>query len=215
MRKRWTALAVFTTLLACLPGTALGHAGNPNFESRLDGLARPVEGLRVEVLDYDDSLQLVNRSGETVVVYGYEGEPYARIRGDGTVEVNANSPAAYLNEDRFAAVRLPARADPEAAPQWKQVGDDGVFAWHDHRIHWMAAGTPPQVEDEGERTEVFDYRVPIAVAGERDAIAGTLFWVGAGGGSKLPLLIAGAAIVLVGGAAVLILRRRRGAGEAW
>ncbi len=215
MRKQWTALAVFTTLLACLPTAALGHVGNPDFESRLHGLGRPVDGLRVEVLDYDDSLQLVNRSAETVVVYGYEGEPYARVLADGTVEVNANSPAFYLNEDRFAAVEPPARADPEAPPAWKQVGDDGVFAWHDHRIHWMAETTPPQVKDEGERTEVFDYRVPIAVGGERDAITGTLYWVGSGGGPKLPLLIAAAAIVLVGGATVLVLRRRRSPGEAW
>lgn len=222
MRKQGAALAAITAFLACLPSAALGHAGNPNFESELRGLDRPVAGVEVEVLNYDDSLRLVNRSGKTVVIEGYEGEPYARLLPDGSVETNANSPATYLNDDRFAAAEVPARADPDAPPSWRQVSDDGAFAWHDHRIHWMARTTPPQVKDEDKRTEIFDYRVPISIDGEPDAIEGTLFWVGPADAAKTPFLIAGAAIVVLGGVLILVVRRRRGAGgepgdskEAW
>lgn len=225
MGKLWAVLAAaIALLLACSPSTALGHEGNPNFDSEVDGLSHPIEGVSAQVLGYDDRLQLVNRSGKTVVVYGYEGEPYARILPSGTVQTNVNSPATYLNEDRFAGVRVPERADPQAPPVWRDVSDGGEFTWHDHRVHWMARTTPPQVEDESRRTEVFDYRVPIEVGGERDAIAGTLYWVGPADTSKTPFLIAAAAIVVLGGAAVLVVRRRRASGgsgddrpsgEAW
>lgn len=213
MGKLWAALVAAIALLACLPSAALGHEGNPNFESEVGGLSRPVEGVSAQVLGYDDRLQLVNRSGETVVVFGYEGEPYARILPSGTVQTNVNSPATYLNEDRFAGVRVPERADPQAPPVWRDVSDGGEFTWHDHRVHWMARTTPPQVEDESQRTRVFDYRVPIEVGGERDAITGTLYWVGPADAAKTPFLIVAAAIVVLGGVGVLIVRRRRGSGR--
>ena len=64
-------------------------------------------GVEIEVLNYDDRLLLTNKSDETVLVRGYEREPYIRISGDGTVQVNKRSPSFYLNEDRFAQVEVP------------------------------------------------------------------------------------------------------------
>jgi len=142
---------------------------------------------------------------------------------DGTVQVNQRSPAAYLNEDRYATTKVPAIADPEAAPRWQTIDSSGTFVFHDHRMHYMATGTPPQVKDEGEKTKVFDYSIPIQIDGEEGAIDGTLWWVGPEDTSKLPFAIAGIAVVVLGGLAVLIVRRRRAGGgdddpeakEAW
>lgn len=183
-----------------------------------------VEGLSLEVLNYDDRLLLRNDSGRAVTVFGYEGEPYARLQGNGTVEVNRRSPATYLNEDRFAEVDVPGQADPQARPEWRAVGRNGSFEWHDHRIHWMAEGRrPPQVSDPDVETGVFDWRVPIEVAGERGAIRGELRWVPLPGGSfPLWAALSPAAVAVGGAAAVLLIRRRRrrrasdpAAKEAW
>lgn len=225
MREHLAALVAATAfLLACLPSAALGHAGNPNFRSEVRGVSPAAGGLSVEVLNYDDRLLLRNDSGREVTVMGYEGEPYARLRGDGTVEVNRRSPAAYLNEDRFAQTEVPERAGPSAEPVWEQVGRSGSFEWHDHRIHWMVEDRrPPQVVDPGVETEVFEWRVPIEVSGERGAIRGELRWVPLpGGGLPLAALLSLAVAAIAAAVAVVLVRRGRrrrgaeGAGkEAW
>jgi hypothetical protein len=173
-----------------------------------------VPGISFEVLNYDSDLELLDQKGHEVVIYGYEGEPYARILRDGTVQTNQRSPASYLNENRFAEVQVPKSADSKAPPQWKTVDESGTLIWHDHRMHYMAKGTPPQVKDESKRTKVFDYEIPLRIDGKKGAIDGTLFWVGPADASKTPFLIIGALVIVLGGAGVLILRRRqRGEGE--
>lgn len=210
MRKRTAALAA-TTMLLCLltAAPALGHEGNPNFRSEVEAVRPAVPGVSFEVLNYDSDTQLVDRGGHEVVIYGYEGEPFARILRDGTVQKNQRSPATYINVNRYAEAPVPEIADPKAAPLWKTVDDSGTLIWHDHRSHYMARGTPPQVTDESRRTRVFGWEIPLRIDGRKGAVEGTLFWVGPADTSRTPFLIAGAAIVLLGGAAVLIVRRRR------
>ena len=128
------------------------------------------------MLNRDDRLLLHNTSGQDVVIRGYNGEPYARVLADGTVQVNRRSPARYLNDDRFAKVSVPAGIDGKGAPRWEEISRTGRFEWHDHRFHWMAETVPPAVRDQDVRTKVFDWRIPIEVGGRDGAIAGTLFW---------------------------------------
>ena len=195
----------------CMAATpALAHEGNPNYKSEVREVAPALQGLEAQVLNGDDRIVVSYDGAEPLVVEGYRDEPYLRFSPDGRVEVNRRSPAAYLNQDRYAKVALPAQADHEAAPQWETVADTGRYDWHDHRIHWMGEGTmPPQVEDEGERTKVFDWDIPMAAAGQPLAVRGTLTWLGKEGGG-FPL---GAALslggALLGGAALIVVVRRR------
>jgi hypothetical protein len=209
--------------LAAAP-TALAHQGNPNYRSVIDQVAPKLPGVRLQILNLDDRLQLQNTSGKTVVVKGYQGEPYARILGDGTVQVNHNSPAFYLNDDRTSTGKVPASASAGATPDWQVVDRAGRFQWHDHRIHWMSTIAPKQVTDKTKRTKIFAWKVPLQVGGTSASVNGTLFWAGTGGGGAPVGAYAGLALVaLLGLGAVLVVRRRRGAAapvgaaeiEAW
>ncbi len=115
-----TALAV--ALLGVAAKAAPAHQGNPNFRSEVRHVTPALRGVDVDVVNYDDSLEIRNRSGRDVIVVGYRDEPYLRISADGTVAVNRRSPTGYLNDDRFAeGVEVPKSADPKAPPR---LGDD-------------------------------------------------------------------------------------------
>jgi len=211
--RRFRGAATLALVASALVApAALAHGGgSPDYISEVRSIEPAGAELSVEVLERDDRLLLRNRGDETVVVVGYDGEPYVRLAADGTVSVNRNSPAHYLNDDRFADVDLPANADGEAPPDWEVVNRNGEYEWHDHRIHWMSEGTlPPQVTDQSAETKVFDWDVPLRVGGAAGAITGTLTWVGRpGGGFPVAAGIALAAVVLGGIALVVVVRRRR------
>jgi len=202
-------VAVVAGVAALLLGApvALAHQGNPNFRSEVKRITPPIQGLTVTVTNFDDSLQLQNESGHTVVVKDYEDKPYARIGADHTVQVNTNSKAYYLNDDRYADVNVPAGLGSK--PNWKFVSRTGRYQWHDHRIHWMSKAVPPQVHDKNVVTHVLDWKVPITVDGKPAAIEGSLKWVPLPGGSMPVGLIIGLAALVLGTLALTIVVRRR------
>jgi hypothetical protein len=216
----WVAAAV--ALLVGAP-VALAHQGSPNFLSQVNRITPATDGVQVTVVNRDDRLLLQNTSGSEVVVEGYSGEPYARIEADGTVSLNTDSEAYYLNSERDGKVDVPAGADSKGEPRWKELTRSGRFEWHDHRMHWMAQADPEVVKDKNVRTKVFDWKVPVEVNGHPGAITGTLFWTPAPS-SSLPVgaILAFAAVVVVLCVAIVIVRRRRAeppaasaGGEAW
>jgi hypothetical protein len=229
MFRRLTIIALGMFLLSCAPvAQAMGAAGaatnptseseNPiadqgssyHFRSQITAVQPQVKGVSLQVLEFADRLLLNNHSGKTVTVYGYQGEPYARVLADGTVQLNTSSPAYYLNQNFYGNVKVPASASPSATPHWIVVDRTGQLEWHDHRIHWMSPALPPQVNDQSKRTKIFDWQVPIAVGTSKGSVDGELFWTPESG-SKTPTaaIVALIAIVLVGLLFVLFVRRRR------
>jgi hypothetical protein len=188
-----------------------------HYRSNITSIDPRPPGLKVEVLEFADRLLLVNHTGREVTVYGYAGEPYARVLANGTAEQNANAPATYLNRDFYGDVNPPPSATPSARPRWEVVDRTGQFEWHDHRIHYMSPAVPPQVKDRGRRTLVFDWRVPIRVGARRGAIDGALYWTPESSRVSTAAIALGVAIALAGLGLVLLVRRRRRvpAGEAW
>jgi hypothetical protein len=205
---RLVALAALAALAVVPAAAAHGGGGALGFRSTITKITPASAGITVQVLDSDDRLVLTNKTGKPLVIEGYEGEPYLAFR-DGQVLRNARSPATYLNDDRFAAVKVPEKANPKAAPEWEQVAQKEEYEWHDHRIHWMSRILPPKIAAaKGEPHHVFDWRVPGTLDGKRFAIAGSLDYQPPPGGNPT-LLVGAAAVVLLGGAGVVVLRRRR------
>ena len=133
----------------------------------------------MRVVDGDDAIELRNATGKNIMVPGYENEPYLRFLVNGRVEVNVNSPAKYLNEERYGGVTVPKTASAKAKPRWVLISEGGTYTWHEHRVHWMSTKRPPKVEaSDGNKLEkVFDWVVPLSVGGDRVKASGTLWWV--------------------------------------
>jgi hypothetical protein len=203
--------ALLVAALALLAPTAGAHKADPNYLTTVTGTP---DGVRVTVVNRGDQLLLQNTSGKDVLIEGYESDQYARVLADGTVEVNTNSPAYYLNEDRFGTSKPPAGVTSKSAPKWKPLDKTGRFEWHDHRMHWMGKTRPPQVKDPDVKTKIYDWSVPVKVGGAATAIKGSLFWTPtASGGAPVGAIIALAAIVIALSLMVIVVRRRRTAAE--
>ena len=143
------------------------QGSNSNYRSTSRRSSPDVPGLSLQVLEFADRLLLRNHTGKTVTIYGYEGEPYARVLANGTAEVNKRSPAYLPQHELLRQRHGAAGGNAKAPPQWKVIDRTGQFEWHDHRIHWMSPALPPQVKDKGKRTLIFDWHVPIAVGAQQ------------------------------------------------
>lgn len=185
------------------------QGSNYNYRSEITSITPDVKGLSIEVLEFADRLVLSNHTGKTVTVYGYSGEPYARVQPDGTTEQNVRSPAVYLNTNFYGNVTVPASASASLPPKWVTVDQTGSFEWHDHRIHWMSPVTPPQVKDKSKRTLIFHWSVPISVGTQKGVVEGQLFWVPDSSKTPVAAIVALIAIVLLAIAFVVWVRRRR------
>jgi hypothetical protein len=204
-------LALTAIAVALCASAAEAHLGNSNYRDVVDRVAPAASGLSVQVLNFDNDLQVINGTGKPVVIYGYSGDPYAQLLANGTVQVNHRSPAFYLNDDRYATTVVPASANAKAPPQWVTLDTTGRFEWHDHRIHLFTTATPKVVTDKAKTTRIFAWTVPITVGRQPGAIAGTLFWHGQATGFPIWAAISLIVVVIGGAAAVARTRRRQAA----
>jgi hypothetical protein len=202
---------------------------NTHYSSILKKVYPQVAGVSWKVIDLSDEIEVINRSRETVTIYGYSqaqgvsyaGGPYAQLRPDGTVQVNENSQAYYLNNSFFADyANVPPNATASGYPlDWVTLAKTGEFLWHDHRIHFTSPQTPLQVKNVDRRTLIFAWYVPIQVGSTRGYLYGKLFW-NAEKPFAFPIgaIIAFIVVVMGGAALVIVVRRRRGRvppREAW
>lgn len=165
-------------------------------------------------------VEVINSSGEVLVVEGYEGEPYLRIGPDG-VDRNRRSPATYLNDGRVAqrvssrtGVAMPAAADASAPPEWVHLHDEPRAIWRDARVRWTATEPPAFVKagpvsrammrvnlvgviGHGGGTGAFqEWVLPVTFGGEPDVLEGELVWEDPP--SAVPYLVVAALLVAPG-----------------
>lgn len=159
-------------LVVMAPAVSADPPGPTNFKSEVAEVDPPQAGIDIEIVGGDSFLLLRASEGLTVEVIGYQGEPYLRYLPDGTVEENAASPSKYLNEERYGG-DLPPEADADAPPRWEIVANDGSFAWHDHRTHWMNSQPPPGL---GPGDQVAEGVVPLLLNGVEVDVTVVSIW---------------------------------------
>ena len=182
-RARLAALAagLAVLLVAAAAGPAAAHAVGTgteasNYRTTVQGIDQGTPGISVRTVA-GGQLELTNRSGQEVLVRGYRLEPYLRVGPDGVFE-NQRSPSTYTNRFRTAPASIPSEFDPEAAPEWRRVGDGPSAVWHDHRAHWT--GPDPTTVTANPRAlhvVVPNWQVPLR-QGDRDMVVrGDITWV--------------------------------------
>jgi hypothetical protein len=159
----------------------LAHGGDaPDataYRTTVTALTPPMDGLSVRTVEAGARLELTNRTGRTIEVLGYAGEPYLEVRPDGTYE-NVSSPATYLNRTLAGDTPVPASADPTAPPSWRRVSEDTTVRWHDQRTHWLSPGLPPAAAADPSRSHrLRDWVVPLRDEVRTLEVRGTLAWL--------------------------------------
>jgi hypothetical protein len=174
--RRTVVLAAVALAAALLASGADAHYGTAKlgYRSTIRGVKPPIRGLKLKVLYGDDQVWLDNLSGKTVVIEGYSGEPYLRFGPDG-IYVNVNSPAGYLNQTRYFGAVVPKSASAKAGTHWEKLAGGEVWAWHDHRIHYMSPTLPPVIQKAPRKPHhVFNWKVPATENGKPFFITGSL-----------------------------------------
>ena len=177
MTSRLVLIAVLaSTLVAGLSSPAAADpAGPTDFQNEILRVEPAPEGVAFSIVGGDAFLRAEVETGTELVILGYFGEPYLRVLADGTVEENAVSPSVVLNEDRYGSSVDYDRADAQLPPEWRIVGESGTWAWHDHRIHWMAESPPP---GRAPGDLVFgEVTVPVEVDGVPTTVFVSLSWL--------------------------------------
>ena len=175
--RRPLALFLFLVAACLAPSTACAHGGSTGGTDYLSTVVSAPLGLTARMVGGDDRIQVIRTTPATIIVLGYGGEPYLRLDTRGTWE-NARSPAIVLND-----VRHTATVSPEAktnTPQWVQTGTGTTVVFHDHRAHWMASQPPAVVRADPSRSRtLYNWSIPVTVAGRPAMITGNVAWVGA------------------------------------
>jgi hypothetical protein len=209
--RRWgvgvgtvVAVAVAVVVLSILgpAGVAFADpAGPTDFRSEILSIEPPTPTIALAVLGGDSFVQLTVEEGTEVEVIGYRGEPYLWFRPDGTVLENRLSPTTYLNVDRYGT-EVPDTADPEADPEWREVGAEGRWSWHDHRAHLMQS-VPPFGTVPGDR--ILESVVPLIVDGVEVDVTVVSTWEPEPSG--VPLWIGGAIGAVLASLALVVVMR--------
>ena len=182
--RRWprrrlvaAAIAVGAFVLPATPASA--DAARPG--DVWSSVVRVVPGdapVSAEVVGGDAFIRVTLEPGHEATVFDYQTppQPYLRYLRDGTVQENVHSKAHYQNRSRYAAEP---GTEVLGEPSWSTVASGGVYAWHDHRVHFMARS----------RASVTQWQLDLAVDGHPVAVAG--FWGPAGRPSPLPWFVLG------------------------
>jgi hypothetical protein len=187
-------------IVLLVPAPALADPARPgDYRSVIDAIEPATTAVAVRIIGGDSFIELSVGPGHEVQVSGYGGEPYLHFGPDGVVLVNDNSPARYINEDRYGQRPVPTKATTDAVPSWRQVARAGTYLWHDHRTHWMSPAHPIGREP---GDVVLEGSIAITVDGTRHLIRVSCRW------EHPPTPVPAAIGVMVGASAVLVARRQ-------
>jgi hypothetical protein len=166
-RRLLLVVAVIVALGAPAEARAHGTAqvNALDFVARITSVGRSPDAIHAAVIDGGRRFSLRVSGSHTVVVLGYEGEPFLRFSSAG-VDVNDRSATAGIV--KIASRGSEPALDPRAPPRWSLRSSTNRYAWHDHRLG-------PKPGRAYGRGNVAGWAIPIVVDGSRERITGRLW----------------------------------------
>lgn len=141
LRRVCVGMAAALWAVLALPATALADSPTAtDFRSEITSVSPPTDVFEARIIGGDSLIELRVRPGSTASVEGYQREPFLRFEADGTVMENRASLTYYASQSRYGSP-VPDGIDATTEPIWVVTSHHGVYAWHDHRIHWMGGNT--------------------------------------------------------------------------
>ncbi len=211
-RTAWQPASLLGLCVAVLimvtaqPAAAHGNPGN--YVTAITSVKPTVPGLSVSVESDGTSVTIINGTGGTVIVMGYEHEAYLKITAHGVWQ-NSVSPTKYLNQGR-SKDEIPAGASTSAEPVWDQVSGSNTYRYHDHRIDWMGSGRPAVVSSNVNTHHLIkNWSIDLLVDGAPVTIHGTLSWSPNGFGPGEWVLVIVGLVLMVGILIAMAAERRR------
>ncbi len=209
MRRALLAAGLAAALIA--PPAALAHLGNPNMTSVIRFVNPSVPGVHLQVLGGGDEFELRNQSGKEIVVYGYDGDEYARMFPSGVVQLNKHSPAYYLDQDYYGTIPVPPTASATAKPEWTTVATTAGCSGTTTACTTWAPARRPGSRTRASASGTATTRCPSGSARSRAPSTARSGWSPIHqGGPPVAAIVALVLVALAGtGAAVVVRRRRR------
>ena len=163
---RTLACAVAAAALLLAAPVALAHQGNPNYRSVVKRSRPQTQGVDVAILNFDDACSAQHERQGRRRSSTTSSSRTSQLLADGTVQVNTNSEAYYLNEDRLGETRGAEgprlRAEVEGALQERRASSGTTIAC----TGWATA-TRRSLKDKGEETKIDDWTDPDPGRGHR------------------------------------------------
>lgn len=203
-RRLVALLLVIAAVLGPAAPAAADPAGPTDYRTEIVAVEPATPQIELAILGGDSFVELVAEPGTEVLVVGYQGEQYLWFGPDGIVRQNDRSPSRWLNDDRFGEAAIPPEANAAAEPDWVVVAEDGSYAWHDHRAHWMNTARPIGAQP---GDVILEAVIPLDVDGSPVIVEVRSELLA--GPSPLPSIL-GAAVTAIVGVFLLLRWRRRG-----
>jgi hypothetical protein len=146
-----------------------------HYLTQIDGVTPTVAGLMAKVDPRGEWVEVTNATGNNLTIFGYAHEPYLQITPAGLAE-NVRSVSGQLNRSLFGDLSQIQLA--QAPPVWQTRSTSNTARWHDHRIHWMSAQRPPDVQAHPGRQQLIGrWTVHMQLDTQPIDLNGTLSWL--------------------------------------
>ena len=204
LRPALMTVALVTVTVVVTAPSATAHGGGQSipdakhYLTQIDGITPTVVGLTAKVDPRGEWVEVTNATGKDLTIFGYAHEPYLRITPAGLSE-NVRSVSAPLNQSLFGDLSQIQLAQAPAV--WQTRSTSNTARWHDHRIHWMNAQRPPDVQAHPGRQQLIGHwTVHMQLDTQPIDLTGTLGWLPIKQTSLLAKLTIGIDIALLAAA---------------